>query len=229
MEPLLNNSSAKYSKWEQEIIALAAVAQCAALVDVLATKGSCSQADLAASINPLLVLKPLSYDDVFPNVVDQARGLRTLTGMFSNDRSREKSDVVRYTLGLLQLRSLLMQDDEMQQQIGSGLVGIPPLQMSYFSSADEESDSLAEQDQTIDQLASLYRDTISSLSYRIQVQGRSDHLKNETIAKQIRALLLAGIRAAVLWHQVGGRRWRLLIYRSRIQQSADGIRKRLLN
>jgi high frequency lysogenization protein len=122
-----------------------------------------------------------------------------------------------------------MQDDEMQQQIGSGLVGIPPLQMSYFSSADEESDSLAEQDQTIDQLASLYRDTISSLSYRIQVQGRSDHLKNETIAKQIRALLLAGIRAAVLWHQVGGRRWRLLIYRSRIQQSADGIRKRLLN
>ncbi len=225
----MNNSSAKYSKWEQEIIALAAVAQCAALVDVLATKGSCSQADLAASINPLLVLEPLSFDDVFPNVVDQARGLRTLTGMFSNDRSHQKSDVVRYTLGLLQLRTLLMQDDEMQQQIRTGLVRITPLQLRHFSTGDEASDSCAEQDQTIEQLAGLYQDTISTLSYRIQVQGRSDHLKNETIAKQIRALLLAGIRAAVLWHQVGGRRWRLLIHRGRIQQAAESIRKRLLN
>jgi len=225
----LNNSSAKYSKWEQEIIALAAVAQCAALVDVLATKGSSQQADLAASINPLLVLNPNSFDEVYPNVVDQARGLRTLTAMFSNDRSSQKSEVVKYTLGLLQLRTILMQDDDMQEQIRSSLVGVKPLPANSSIHLDDEQDLSEEQQLTIDQLANLYRDTISTLSYRIQVQGRSDYLKQERVAKQIRSLLLAGIRAAVLWHQVGGRRWRLLFYRSRIQQTADGIRKRLLN
>jgi len=225
----LNNSSAKYSKWEQEIIALAAVAQCAALVDVLATKGSSQQADLAASINPLLVLNPNSFDEVYPNVVDQARGLRTLTAMFSNDLSSQKSEVVKYTLGLLQLRTILMQDDDMQEQIRSSLVGVKPLPANSSIHLDDEQGLSEEQQVTIDQLANLYRDTISTLSYRIQVQGRSDYLKQERVAKQIRSLLLAGIRAAVLWHQVGGRRWRLLFYRSRIQQTADGIRKRLLN
>ena len=225
----MNNSSAKYSKWEQEIIALAAVAQCAALVDVLATKGSSQQADLAASINPLLVLNPNSFDEVYPNVVDQARGLRTLTAMFSNDLSSQKSEVVKYTLGLLQLRTILMQDDDMQEQIRSSLVGVKPLPANSSIHLDDELDLSEEQQLTIDQLANLYRDTISTLSYRIQVQGRSDYLKQERVAKQIRSLLLAGIRAAVLWHQVGGRRWRLLFYRSRIQQTADGIRKRLLN
>ena len=225
----MNNSSVKYSKWEQEIIALAAVAQCAALVDVLATKGVINPADLAVSINPLLVLQPDCFSDVYPNIVDQARGLRTLTAMFSNDRSNQKSDVVRYTLGLLQLRTILMQHNDLQEKIRTRLTGIEPLPFIYPSSVDDEQDGSSSQDATIEQLANLYRDTISTLSYRIQVQGRSDHLKNERVAKQIRALLLAGIRAAVLWHQVGGRRWRLLLYRSRIQQTADGIRKRLLN
>jgi high frequency lysogenization protein len=149
--------------------------------------------------------------------------------MFSNDRASQKSEVVRYTLGLLQLRTIVMQDDEMQIKIRAGLEGINPLPVTAAVSMDDEDSATTEQDITIDQLADLYRDTISTLNYRIQVQGRSDYLKDERVAKQIRALLLAGIRAAVLWHQVGGRRWRLLFYRSRIQQTADGLRKSLFN
>lgn len=225
----MNNSSVKYSRWEQEIIALAAVAQCAALVDILATKGSVDAVDLAVSINPLLVVNPDTFADIYPNVVDLARGLRALTTMFSNDRSGDKSEVVRYTLGLLQLRSILMQNGKMQEQIRSSLDGIDPLLVPFSAQISEAGEWSFERERTIDQIANLYRDTISTLSYRIQVQGKSNYLKDEQVAKQIRALLLAGIRAAVLWHQVGGRRWRLLFYRSRIQQTADGIRKRLLS
>lgn len=225
----MNNSSVKYSRWEQEIIALAAVAQCATLVDILATKGSVDAVDLAVSINPLLVVDPDTFSDIYPNVVDLARGLRALTTMFSNDRSGDKSEVVRYTLGLLQLRSILMQNDKMQAQIRSSLDGIEPLVVPFSAQISAAEESSFNRDRTIDQIANLYRDTISTLSYRIQVQGKSNYLKDERVAKQIRALLLAGIRAAVLWHQVGGRRWRLLFYRSRIQQTADGIRKSLLS
>ncbi|MFC6673156.1 DUF489 family protein [Marinobacterium aestuariivivens] len=53
-------------------------------------------------------------------------------------------------------------------------------------------------------IASLYQETISTFSFRINVGGDPRHLQNAENAAKIRALLLAGIRAAMLWRQVGG-------------------------
>jgi len=47
------------------------------------------------------------------------------------------------------------------------------------------------------------------------------------VANRIRALLLAGIRSAVLWYQLGGRRWRLVVYRRRIQHTAANLARRI--
>ncbi|MDO6805406.1 DUF489 family protein, partial [Wenyingzhuangia sp. 1_MG-2023] len=55
--------------------------------------------------------------------------------------------------------------------------------------------------------------TLSNLSFRIHVTGDPMHLQNEHTANKVRALLLSGIRAAILWRQVGGRRWHLLLRR----------------
>ncbi len=71
--------------------------------------------------------------------------------------------------------------------------------------------------------AALYQETLSTFSFRIQVTGEPNHLKNTDNADKIRALLLAGVRAALLWRQVGGRRWHLLFFRSRVGQSAKRI------
>ena len=81
---------------------------------------------------------------------------------------------------------------------------------------------------TFEQLATLYQDTISRLAHRIQVEGQMDYLQNEYVANRVRSLLLAGIRSAVLWHQLGGRRWRLIFYRKRVQETAGSLRRRLL-
>jgi len=55
-----------------------------------------------------------------------------------------------------------------------------------------------------------------------------DYLQNEYVSNRIRSLLLAGIRSAVLWHQLGGRRWRLIVYRKRVQETATALRRRML-
>jgi CII-binding regulator of phage lambda lysogenization HflD len=60
-------------------------------------------------------------------------------------------------------------------------------------------------------LAALYQDTISRLTMRIHVKGVPEHLRKQAVADKIRALLLAGIRSALLWHQLGGRRWHLFV------------------
>jgi high frequency lysogenization protein len=44
-------------------------------------------------------------------------------------------------------------------------------------------------------------------------------------AAKIRALLLAGIRAALLWRQAGGDRWKLIFSRSAMQKEAQQLLK----
>ena len=72
-------------------------------------------------------------------------------------------------------------------------------------------------------LGELYQATISTLRPRIMVQGEPTYLADKARANQIRALLLAGIRAAVLWRQLGGRRWQLFISRRKILETAQQL------
>jgi high frequency lysogenization protein len=69
-------------------------------------------------------------------------------------------------------------------------------------------------------LADTYSQTISTLSPRIMVSGENNQLKNPENANRVRALLLAGIRSAVLWRQCGGRQWHLLLQRRKLIESA---------
>ena len=59
-------------------------------------------------------------------------------------------------------------------------------------------------------LADIYTGTISKLTPRIMVRGEQGILESTGSRDMIRALLLAGMRSAVLWRQCGGCRLRLL-------------------
>ncbi|MEY4642371.1 MAG: high frequency lysogenization protein, partial [Pseudomonadota bacterium] len=86
---------------------------------------------------------------------------------------------------------------------------------------------LAEKPEAIRELSRLYQGTLSTLPFRIQVRGDMNHLKNEHTACRIRALLFAGVRAAVLWRQVGGKRWHLLLQRKRIARDVTRLLHKL--
>ena len=72
-------------------------------------------------------------------------------------------------------------------------------------------------------LASIYSDVISPLGSPIQVAGDPNILKQTINQHKIRALLLAGIRATVLWRQVGGKRRNILFARSKIVNCAQEL------
>ena len=72
-------------------------------------------------------------------------------------------------------------------------------------------------------LADLYTRTISDIGPKIMIQGEQTHLANPKNAAKIRTLLLAGIRAALLWRQAGGNRWKLLLERRKLQRQADAF------
>ena len=153
----------------------------------------------------------------------------TLQNIFSNDKLRENTQIIQYTLGMLLLRNKLNSNRSMQQHIHDYLERLNSLQLidSQITGTDNTEVEI-EGDEIYRQLAKLYSDTISSFGYQIQVTGAPEYLKDERVADKVRTLLLAGVRSAVLWHQLGGRRWRLVVYRKSTQQALVNIRRSLV-
>jgi len=76
-------------------------------------------------------------------------------------------------------------------------------------------------------LADIYHSTISTLQPRIMINGDQQHLGNQTVVNKIRALLLAGIRASLLWRQCGGSRWHLILSRKKLQDEAKRLQSHI--
>lgn len=222
----MNTTSVEFSDWEYRNIALASVAQCAVLVHELAVNGTAPQHIMKACLRPVYLLDPESIAALYPSVGEFSKGIQVLQTSFDSAGMRENAEVVRYTLGMLVLQQRLSRAPDMQNAIRNRLQ-----QLAGDDPAAQMADDMPIQGLHADcaALARLYQETISKLSFRIHVSGNPEHLRDHNVADQIRALLLAGIRSAVLWHQLGGRRWHLVFYKKRIRDTLSGIRRKLIN
>ena len=68
---------------------------------------------------------------------------------------------------------------------------------------------------------------MSPLAPKIQVAGNPQHLSLEANQKRVRALLLAGIRSAVLWRQLGGKRRDILFFRKKLLNTTKNVLKEI--
>ena len=191
----------------EQLIALGAVFEAAFLVDKIAKSGQINEAQLSCMLGSLLVRYPQSTLDVYGgDDLNQRDGYRALLSALERDPSTLQRDSLRYALALLGLERKLAKRDDMLQIMGSRLDQIQQ-QVQHFGLVH---------DNVIASCGSLYQDTLSTFSQRIQVQGDMRHLQQPSNAAKIRALLLAGIRAARLWRQLGGHRWQLVFSRRKL-------------
>ncbi len=235
------SAGVRFSDWEYRNIALAVVAQCAQLVHALAFTGRANQQQIDACIAPLLILNPATTSDVYPDVGRFVSGLDFLQKSLTSAGAREYGEPIKYVLGMTVLQQQLMKVPEMQAQIRRRLPLLPLRHFYAQSSSDESGQASAEavnpgesitpaplSEFNLNALATLYQDTISKLTFRIHVKGNIEFLKDPRVADSIRALLLAGIRSSLLWHQLGGRRWHLIVYKKRIRDCVSQVRRKLM-
>lgn len=188
-------------------MALGAVFQCAVLVDRIAKTGQVNEADLGCMLGSLMVIDPKDTLDVFGgNDLYLRDGYRSLVSALEREPSSLQREPLRYALSMLGLERQLGKRDDMLETIGKRLPQIQN-QVEHFGVAHEN---------VIAASGALYQDTLSTLRQRIQVQGDMRHLQQPSNASKIRALLLAGIRCARLWRQLGGHRWQLVISRRKL-------------
>lgn len=227
----MNNTSARFNDWEYRNIALAVTVQCAQLVHTLATTGRADPVLIKACVKPLLVLDSDSVADIYPNVNYYASGLSALQKSLSGEGLSEFSEAMKYVLGMSVLQQQLSTAPAMQTAIQQRMQRPDTLYLDNEEQGLASDDILrAQKSENFDYavFAALYQDTISKLSYRVHVKGNAEYLRNQQVANQIRALLLAGIRSAMLWQQLGGRRWHLFFYKKRIRSCVASIRRNLI-
>ena len=195
---------------EQRTLALAGVAQAARIVDLAAKTGSWPTPFVEASIHSLFCFEPDAVDAVFGTPQGIRLGLEQLSACLSLSQDESATQTLRYTLAMLQLEKRFAKRDDLQSIVHARLK-----HAAY--GADNFSSSI---NTLTSGIAAIYQDTLSTLPYRIKITGSAQHLNSPQVADLVRSLLLCGVRAAFLWRQLGGSRFKLMLNRGDIRDTA---------
>ncbi|MCV2401315.1 high frequency lysogenization protein HflD [Marinomonas sp. C2222] len=196
------------TKETEQTIALAAIFQAAELVAGLAKSGQIENRHLEPLVSSILMVNASKTVDIYGGEWDYqsnlSLGKNTVHKALSKDRASVNPETLRYALSLIHLESKLAKSPDMLKSIGSKISVIEQKKDMYDSVLHEN---------MIAAISGMYQDTLSTLSFRIQVRGESRFLQQPHTANQVRAALMAGVRAAMLWRQLGGKRWHLIFKR----------------
>ncbi|MFW5450931.1 MAG: high frequency lysogenization protein HflD [Methylophagaceae bacterium] len=196
------------------IIALAALVQAVTLVQQIAETGQVNQAEFETLLNSLLETDATTTEAVYGDISQLKSGLKQLNQQLSKKKSKQDISQLRHIINLLHLERKLAKRPTMLDLISREIEQIPQ-QIDYFGEINNP--------QVIARFADIYHRTISELTPRIHVHGDHSFLLQPYNVNRIRSLLLAGIRAAMLWHQKGGRRWQFIFQSNKILNIATEL------
>ncbi len=199
---------------QDKVLSFAAIAQAGKIVTQLATEPKHDEAALRASAKSLLETRPQSIEEVFDGTQGIVLGLRVTEAVFKGKGmpSMDVKELIRYMMSMDQLADRLAQSPPTQRIIAKGLTELG-ISFASMHSSEADQEAQAEYDDFYSHLGTLYQKTLSQLSPQIIVRGAQGHLQEERSVSRVRTALFAGVRAAYLWHQQGGRRWHLLFAR----------------
>ncbi|KXI29913.1 high frequency lysogenization protein HflD [Paraglaciecola hydrolytica] len=191
-------------------LALAAVCQAAALVKQIARSGEMDHQAFECSIRSIAITDSSATLDVFGSVEQLNLGFSTLLKQLGHDDKAKDVEITRYVANLLALERKVTSNGKVMQQLGERISQIQRQQL-HMDLLDS---------QMLSNLAAIYSDVISPVARKIQIAGSPALLKRSDNQHKVRAILLAGLRAAVLWRQLGGKRRQILFSRQSILSAA---------
>jgi len=198
------------NRFEQRVLALAGVAQCSTLVQQLARRGQAQGDPFSFALRSVLALDREDPQKALGGIGGVYLGLSELTRSHPDPAALER---LRYTISLMQLQRNLRKNSDMAGQIYSAL--------SALREDPELTDPASEK--SVAALSEIYVSTLSHIPPKIMVRGEQRYLETEQIPVQVRAVLLPGVRAAYLFHELGGRRFQLFIHRKALVKAAGRL------
>ncbi len=199
---------------DNRVLALAGLAQALQQVRRIAETGHSEAASVRTAMDSVFRIDADSPEGVYGNRHQVAPGLRLLHNYF---RNQGQDDVLpRLALAVLQLERRFVRDDATVAAVSAGIARAEQKARELGDSSHPD---------VLAAIGGLYADTISHLKPRVMVQGNPHYLGQANVVAEIRALLLAAVRSAVLWRQMGGSLWDFVFGKRAMIEAVDrGLR-----
>lgn len=194
-----------------QVLPLAGLLHATTLVRQLAHEGRIDADQFACAIEPVLRLEPESVEAVYGGAECRHSMITVLKAQLAGGGAGRDLEAARYSATLMHLERKLVRRDDLMNRLREGLE-TAQAQAEHFPVTHEN---------VVARLADLYANTVSQLEPKILVQGNQRYLEEAGTANRVRALLLAGMRSAVLWRQCGGSRLKLILGRNRLMRTAS--------
>lgn len=195
---------------QERVLALAGMAQALQQVRRIAETGQSDAAVVATAIDSVFRIDAESPLAIYGDASALQPGLRLVREYLGN--SSDDPLLPKLALAVMQIERSFIGDAQAVQQVQRGIASLAP-SATHLGSAHP--DILAG-------LGSLYAGTISQLRPRVMVQGNPHYLGQANVVAEIRSILLAALRSAVLWRQLGGSFWDFLLRRRDMLEAAGG-------
>ena len=198
---------------KERTMALAGIFQATELVRQAANHGTWSGYAADTCLDSLLAIEADTVDEVYGSANRLRLGAETLISVLQGDRRYMES--LGYAVSIMELENNFRKKQAMQAHIGTELISI--------ADYDDGTEIHEIKDLQAKKIAELYTKTISTISPRIVINGRPQHLQIDRTVNWIRTLLFASLRSAVLWRQMGGGRFNLMFGRKKMLEQAQTL------
>jgi high frequency lysogenization protein len=192
------------SAMSQRVLALAGLLQALAQVRRIADTGQANAAVLTTALDSVFRIDAASPAAVYGGSAALRPGLMLMRDYFGNHARDEQ--LPRLALAVMQLERRFVRDPEMTERVHRGILAQAPA-VEHLGSTHPD---------VLSALGALYSETLSHLRPRVLVQGNPHYLGQATVVAEVRAVLLAAVRSAVLWRQLGGSLWDFLLRRGEL-------------
>lgn len=180
---------------DDRVLALAGLTQALRQVRRIAETGQADAAVLETAMDSVFRIDAASPGDVYGGVAALRPGLLLLRDYFA--RQGDDEQLPKLALSVTQLERRFVSSGDTAHRVHEGILAAKTLAERVGSAHPE----------VYSALGGLYADTVSHLRPKVMVQGNPHYLGQADIVAEIRAVLLAALRSAVLWRQMGGSLW----------------------
>jgi high frequency lysogenization protein len=180
------------------------------LAQELARRGRAQPEPLRCALGTILILNQTDPEVALGGVHGVYAGLADLGRNHPDPPAVER---LRYTVALIDIQKHLRRNHAVASYLRTELVH---LQDESFARDPVCPEAVAAFDR-------VYTETVSTLTPKIMIRGNQQHLRDDDIVLKVRAVLLAGVRAAYLFHEHGGRKWQLFIGRKKLAEAANRL------
>tara|TARA_B100001250_G_C19794008_1_gene787921 strand:- start:1543 stop:2160 length:618 start_codon:yes stop_codon:yes gene_type:complete len=190
------------------IMSLCALLQCAHLIDKISISNIENNNEIEVLIKSIYIKDTNDSIKIYKDKKNLFLGFTTLKKILAGNNDISLINIQKYILSILLIQKNLNKINSLKDLI-----------RKKIDNYQENSMMATNLDDLILYSEAIYTDHISIIKPRVIISGKKEYL--EVNSSLIRALLLSGIRAAILWSNHGGSKWQLMFRRKEILSKCD--------